>query len=424
MDEISVGSFNQMSYGGNNANAQGGNATINIYQSGYGVVFIKLINADVLKSAWARLDALPEDVIPEYSSLAVGSRMPYRPNQLFVGRESLLMECASKLKHNPSSVIVFCGVGGMGKTQLVSEIVHRYGSYFAGGVYWINCADSNLIISEVIACWSGVLPYISQMSFSAREQLNLIFSVWQSELPCLLIFDNCEDEETLQKWLPSTGKSRVLVTSRRFQWRCELGIHVVAVRELPRQESIQLLHKYRSDITDEDAIALSAEVGDLPLALHLIGSYLLEYEETRSGNPQIYLQQLRSSNLLMHRSLRQVGTTGSTGHVQNIVYTFEESYRCLLADGMTNSSALRLLTWIAYFAPGELLSVEVLLQALMRQECESEVDAEYQWILVSRRLQDLGLLEHPQRCQYRLHRLLALYVQQQTSGEVGHSATC
>ncbi len=32
------------------------------------------------------------------------------------------------------------GLGGIGKTQLAAEFVHRYGRYFAGGVFWLSFA--------------------------------------------------------------------------------------------------------------------------------------------------------------------------------------------------------------------------------------------------------------------------------------------
>jgi hypothetical protein len=40
----------------------------------------------------------------------------------------------------------------MGKTQLASEFVHRYGSYFAGGVFWLSFADAEAVPAEIDAC--------------------------------------------------------------------------------------------------------------------------------------------------------------------------------------------------------------------------------------------------------------------------------
>jgi hypothetical protein len=44
------------------------------------------------------------------------------------------------------------GWGGVGKTQLAVEFVHRYGQYFAGGVFWLNFADAAGVPGEVALC--------------------------------------------------------------------------------------------------------------------------------------------------------------------------------------------------------------------------------------------------------------------------------
>jgi hypothetical protein len=46
---------------------------------------------------------------------------------------------------------------------------------------------------------------------------------------------------------------------------------------LNRAESVALLRKHRPDLTQSEAGAIAAELGDLPLALHLAGSFLAHY---------------------------------------------------------------------------------------------------------------------------------------------------
>ena len=111
------------------------------------------VETDVLAAAEARLAALPLDAIPEIAPLPTGSQMPLRANPLFVGREPDLRALAAGLKGDPQGrgaapTAAVCGLGGMGKTQLATELVHRYGQYFAGGVYWLSfaaAADVNRI---------------------------------------------------------------------------------------------------------------------------------------------------------------------------------------------------------------------------------------------------------------------------------------
>ncbi|MCI0575837.1 MAG: ATP-binding protein [Chloroflexi bacterium] len=87
--------------------------------------------------AEARLAELPEDEIPEPASLPPGSRILLAANPNFVGRREALQELARLLKGGRTAAIgqvaTVSGLGGVGKTQLAAEFVHRYGRYFAGG---------------------------------------------------------------------------------------------------------------------------------------------------------------------------------------------------------------------------------------------------------------------------------------------------
>ena len=71
--------------------------------------------------------------------------MPLARNALFVGREEDLKALARALKAGETAAVgqlaTVTGLGGIGKTQLASEFVHRYGQYFAGGVFWLSFAD-------------------------------------------------------------------------------------------------------------------------------------------------------------------------------------------------------------------------------------------------------------------------------------------
>src|SRR5215218_5919116 len=79
------------------------------------------------------LAALPEDEIPDPGPLPAGSRMPLSRNPLFVGRQEDLRALARQLKAGQISAVeevetaAATGLGGIGKTQLASEFVHRYG---------------------------------------------------------------------------------------------------------------------------------------------------------------------------------------------------------------------------------------------------------------------------------------------------------
>src|SRR5204862_2320623 len=90
----------------------------------------------------------------------------------------------------------------------------------------------------------------------------------------LLVFDNVEDPRALSRWLPE-GPGQVLITSRNPAWR-GIAAAAVGVREFTRAESITLLRRLATDLTEVEARRVAEAVGDLPLAVEQAGSLLAD----------------------------------------------------------------------------------------------------------------------------------------------------
>jgi hypothetical protein len=103
-----------------------------------------------------QLDTLPVDSVPAVATLPAVARMPYAPNPHFVGRDEVLVELAKALKGGGRVALgpraAATGLGGIGKTSVAAEFVHRYGQYFAGGVFWLSFAEPSAIPGEVALC--------------------------------------------------------------------------------------------------------------------------------------------------------------------------------------------------------------------------------------------------------------------------------
>lgn len=357
-----------------------------------------------------RLANLPLDRIPPVSPLAPVSRMPLRVNPFFVGRKREFYVLASRLKENGALVGVN-GLGGMGKTQLAVEFVHRYGTYFAGGVFWLNFSDPDSIPAEVAVCGgAGHLEVRSGFSsLTLDEQIRLVQAAWQSPVPRLLVFDNCEDEGLLEQWHPKTGGCRVLVTSRRMVWEPTLGMHVLGLGVLKRAESVTLLHHFRRDLSANDPglEAIAIELGDLPLALHLAGNFLVRYRHT--FNATIYHDTLRRSDLLLHPSLRGHNLLLSpTHHDLHVGRTFAISYERLDHTTSTDALALQVLACAAYFAPGVPIPHALLGQA-SKVDDSNPIDT-LRLDDALHRLLELGLIDQEVEGAYHLHTLLVAFV--------------
>ncbi len=117
---------------------------------------------------------------------------------------------------------------------------------------------------------------------------------------------------------------------------------------------------------DDDILAqIAAALGDLPLALHLAGSYLHSYPYDPFGQPQQYLADLLAEGLA-HPSLEGDGTDYSpTAHDQHVGRTFALSWRRLDEQDETDRLAVALLARAACLAPGEPIPRALLLQQRM-----------------------------------------------------------
>jgi tetratricopeptide (TPR) repeat protein len=370
------------------------------------------------------LDDLPLDTIPDPAPLPPGSRMPLSHNPLFVGREADLRTLAEVLKVGDTAAIgqiaAATGMGGIGKTQLAAEFVHRYGQYFPGGVFWLSFADPAAVPAEVAACGDldalDLRPEFQDLPLD--DQVRLVLAAWGGPEARLLVFDNCEDEALLAGWRPRAGGWRVLVTSRRAIWDATLGVEPLALGVLSREESIALLGKHHPDFAEDDAHldAIASEVGDLPLALHLAGSFLASYRHVVKSAD--YLAALGDQTLLDHPSLQGRGAFLSpTDHELHVARTFALSYDRLDGANPTDALALAILARVAHFAPGEPIPRALLLETLDLGEGDLEAALQAEDALA--RLVELGLLEGEAEGGLRLHRLLASFVRGLVSDDQG-----
>jgi tetratricopeptide (TPR) repeat protein len=425
-----------------NLQVQGGSTgTLNVDNStqnyNYNLAPPQPVDEATLTAARVLLSQLPLDTIPPVSALPHGSRMPLTTNPLFVGREQefkLLVKALSGANTESDSadsanigrVAVVTGIGGMGKTQFATEFVHRYGRYFQGGVFWLSFAKAEGIPAEIAACGGpGLLDLRPDYPrLSLNDQVRLVLSAWQSALPRLLVFDNCEEQSLLAEWRPPNGGCSVLVTSRRERWDPTLGVQLVPLEVLPRAKSDELLHKYRSDlpVAEPNLAAIAEELGDLPLALHLAGSYLNTYKDASFGTPTAYLDQLRRGPILHHPSLEGEGSEHSpTDHNLNVALTFDLSFRQLDLAETIDGLAFRLLQRASYFAWGVPLPRDLLLATLALPE--DDFVAQLQAEKALDRLIGLGLLEREAEGALRLHRLLAMFVRDVAVGSNTEAST-
>ncbi len=356
-----------------------------------------------LKVALARLSKLPLNRIPKPASLPDDSRFPtILPDSPFVGRKEDLKQLAAWLRKGDTVVITQAGgaigMGGIGKTQLAYAFAQRYGRFFCGGIFWLNFTEPDLIPSEVAACGSFA------DGFPLETRVQQVLSDWQSGMPRLLIFDNCEDPQLLAQWRPVTGGSRVLVTSRQSNWDTEPGIQNLPIGLLEKPDSIALLRAFREDLEKDDPSldAIATDLGNMPLALHMAGSFLSTYR--LDINPGQFLEALHQARILKKPSVIGDEFTPS-GSDMDVGRAFAVDLEWLSQEGETNRLALDLLKQIACFAPGEFIPRELLRTRAGAKKFDLAAFGEG-----VNRLTETGLIDGNEAGYLRMHWLVCWYV--------------
>ena len=281
------------------------------------------------------------NALPPVTPLPPLYRMPYRSlGGKFIGRVAPLWRVYDQLSQGKTSIVegvgVVCGAGGLGKTQLAVEYVHRFNCHYPGGVFWVE-ADQG--IARLIDVLSRTAKIEVDGKRPMADQLEGIWTELNRRAAILVVLDNFPEREPLEPWLPPGGSIHVLVTTRRR----DLTRHPqVSLPLLTVEEGLALLNSGHRRFGRE-AAALVEDVGGLPLALELLRSYL-------DRRPDISVAGLRQTMVeagevaLLGEFAAEYRDEFPTRHERDVAATFQVSWQLACEDG---KQVLRVMSQLA-----------------------------------------------------------------------------
>src|SRR5258706_333462 len=193
----------------------------------------------------------------------------------FVGRRETLVELARRLDAGARLVSVL-GIGGSGKTRLVTRFGWSWLGDFPGGVWFCDLSQARSLDGIVHAVAEALAVPLGK-----EEPVRQLGNAIAARGPCLVILDNFEQvsryaEEALGRWLSRATEARFVVTTREVLGLA--GEETLALAPLPAADAaalfVQRAESAKRDFqpTEEDRAAVDPLVKlleGLPLAIEL-----------------------------------------------------------------------------------------------------------------------------------------------------------
>lgn len=199
------------------------------------------------------LDVDPDStVLPLPAPLPSRHRMPYPSlGSRFSGRVKPLLDLHQLLLQSDGIAVVegigvVVGTGGLGKTQLAIEYVHRFGNHYVGGVFWVNADQPYVNAIQELARYAGVEL---DDRLSEQQQAEMLWrGLVQYPGGMLIVYDNFLDDIAFQPWLPvNATQIKTLVTTRRQ----DLAQPKITLPFMDKNESLMVLNSRERQFDQE-----------------------------------------------------------------------------------------------------------------------------------------------------------------------------
>lgn len=346
------------------------------------------------------LDASLTSPFPHWS-------VPYRRNPFFTGRKAFLdtlhrLLCAKRAAALTQSYALH-GLGGIGKTQLALEYACQYALEYSA-VFWVEAETVESIVASMVRIANHLkLP---EREETDQQQITVAVQHWLiTHDAWLLIWDNVEDLELLQRFLPPSRQGAVLLTTRRQA----LGA-LAEPLELPSmdgEEGVTLLLRRagQNNVSSSSAAAeLVALLEGLPLALDQAGAYI----EDTGCSVEEYLQRCHDQRKYI---LAQRGSHGGT-HPASVATTLRLSVEQVEHE---HSAAADLLRVCSFLHPDAIPEKLLLAGAShLGSDLGSVVADPCDFDLVMATLRNASLLtRYPETRTLSMHRLVQAVLQDQ-----------
>lgn len=267
--------------------------------------------------------------------------IPFRRNPNFTGRQDILDEIHQEFSTTQGRVPIHAirGMGGIGKTQTAIHYSYEFSKEY-DLVYWIRSETDASLTADYEA-----LTQTLQLPVKTKAEQSVYVNIvnnWleHTDKKWLLVFDNVESQEKIEKLLPRKGNGHILITSQNPNWK-ELG-EDSQVKPFSNEIAKEFLKKRVGEKGLEHSDRLNALLDGLPLALEQASAYM-----TAHGTPvETYIKLFEEQQEELWKR-----ETPPKDYKSTIMTTWEMAFK-QIQD--IHPTAKQLLNLFAFFGPDDI----------------------------------------------------------------------
>ncbi|MBN6035504.1 tetratricopeptide repeat protein [Amycolatopsis sp. 195334CR] len=216
-------------------------------------------------------------------------------------------------------VQVICGLGGIGKSALARQWVHRVRARFPRGQLYADLGAFNATgptdTGELLKRFLVAFGIDGKKQPAGLDELKALYRSETAGRPLLVVLDDAVSSEQVAPLIPTAPGSIVVVTSR-FRLgglRASHGARRLDLTKFEHGHGVQLLSAIVDDErTGEPSVHLTDMVkfcDGLPIALHVLGVKLANQPHLSAARAAAQLERLRLAALADHKENLSVTST-------------------------------------------------------------------------------------------------------------------
>ena len=327
-------------------------------------------NTKILKLHDERMNELSRFSTKEEEKIPYVFTAPLR-NRYFAGREKEIQELKSILKVEETlnerkvRVAAVCGLGGIGKTSLVSEYAHQMKDFYPGGVYWFSAEDDTFLERTVNDIAIKLRALLGSFDLTLSNTLKKIGTTHDPSLIVLDCVDQLELSSKMMNVLSFPSRENIfghfILVTRRNPKRLVNEVSVIEhdsclqLKCFQTQEAKQFLFSRTGVNVDENsesvAESICKELGGLPLALEQAGACI----KVLSCSLSSYLKQYKAQRLeLLNQQPARSVSPGNESPARLAVHTTWHINMEYMKKSPNGQAAVRFLNACSFFNGNEI----------------------------------------------------------------------